>query len=286
MSGAPHVQESRLAAVARTARWTAAARARESRRADRLFADPFAEALAGADGASLLRHFDTAWAPNGGNPVLAIRTRWFDDFVSAAALTTHQIVGLAAGLDTRAYRLNWPAGRTLFEVDQPAVLSYKEETLAATDGRPRCVVRRVRADLVSPDWPTALVEAGFDPTAPAAWFVEGLLYYLPEALAHEIIARVAELSAPGSVLAVDVLNTGVFRLPYLQPLLRKLQELHSPWLFGTDTPGDFVAGCGWRPTGVTEPGQPGADYGRWSPPASTVRIPGLPRNFLVSAEKA
>jgi methyltransferase (TIGR00027 family) len=272
-----------IGAVAKTALWTAAARARETRRPDRLFEDPYAETLAGEDGPMLLKHFHTSHAAADGNPFLPIRTRWFDDLL--CAVSARQIVGLGAGLDTRAYRLPWPEGTILFEVDQPELLGYKEHKLAGA-GVPRCDCRRVPIDIGRPNWADALLAAGFDPAVPTVWFAEGLLFYLPEHLAHAVVARCAEMSVPESILAADLVGTGVFRLSYSQPFLRKLADAGSPWVFGTDDPAGFLSSCGWRPEHVTEAGRADASFGRWPALAAPAGIPILPRSYLVRGRSA
>jgi methyltransferase (TIGR00027 family) len=272
-----------LPAVAQTALWTAAARARESARPDRLFEDRLAAVLAGPGGQARLRHFHTARAPDDGNPVLPIRTRWFDDFLHGAR--ARQVVGLGAGLDTRAYRLDWPPGTVLFEVDQPAVLAYKEERLPSDGERPRCARRAVPADLAD-DWSRRLVDAGFRAGVPTVWFAEGLLFYLPESVAASVLAETARLSAPGGRIALDLIGTGVFRLGYMRPFLGKLADAGSPWQFGTDEPARFATACGWRVDAVVEPGSPDANYGRWPPNAAATGPANLPRSFFLTASLA
>lgn len=271
-----------LSGVARTARWTAAARARETARPDRLFDDAFAALLAGADGDALLRHFHTERAAPDGNPVLPIRTRWFDDFLRSTVTKGCQVVGLGAGLDTRAYRLDWPSGVVLFEVDQASVLAYKRQRLSQVANVPRCECRSVATDLTG-EWEPALLDAGFDPTARTVWFAEGLLFYLPAPVAAAVARQAARLSAPGSRIAVDLIGTGIFRLRYMRPFLDKLATAGSPWRFGTDTPAEFLRQAGWEVEQVTEPGAAGADYGRWPQGAAPVNFLDLPRSYLVTA---
>jgi methyltransferase (TIGR00027 family) len=280
-----------LGGVADTARWTAAARARERRRPDRLFDDPFAELLAGPDGAALLRHFHTARAADTGNPFLAIRTRWFDDFLRSCVTAGTQVVGLGAGLDARAFRLDWPPEVVLFELDQPDLLAYKEARLAGAEPNPNCTRRVVPVDL-SGEWSDRLVAAGFDPTRATVWFGEGLLFYLPGPLAARVVAQAAELSAPGSHLAVDLIGTGIFRLRYMRAFLDRLAEAGSPWQFGVDTPIEFLNECGWSEVTLTEPGQSGANFGRWPAPVPSTALgpapmvpTNLPRSYLVRATR-
>lgn len=271
-----------LGGVGETARWMAASRDRESRRPDRLFNDPFASALAGPDGPGLLTYFHPAYASDTGNPYLPIRTRWFDDYLMQHVQPGWQVVGIGAGLDTRAFRLQWPERITLFEVDQPAVLDYKERRLAGA--LERCDRRLVRMNLAD-DWPAALRDAGFDPERPTVWFAEGVLFYLPEKLAATVLRQIADLSQPGSWVGADMIGTGIFRFRYMREFLRRLEEAGSPWQFGTDEPDRFTRECGWKHVQVTEPGRSGADFGRWPEASSPTNIPNLPRIYLVKAQR-
>lgn len=191
--------------VGRTALGMARVRAGESSRPDRLFDDPYAQAfVAAAPGA--LPGGDVA---GGGDPMAGVvhaavvRTRFFDDFLTAAGTSgCRQVVLVAAGLDTRAFRLAWPAGVSVFEVDLPAVLAFKEQVLAGVDAVPRCRRVAVGADLRE-DWPARLVAAGFQPAVPTVWLVEGLLIYLTADEAADLLLAVAELSAPASRLGCE-----------------------------------------------------------------------------------
>jgi methyltransferase (TIGR00027 family) len=111
-----------------------------------------------------------------------------------------QIVLLAAGLDSRAYRLEWPAETVVFELDQPQVLEFKREALA--DFRPKVQRREVAVDLRN-DWTQALRHSGFDPALPSAWIAEGLLIYLPAEAQGELFAGIDLLAAPGSRVAIE-----------------------------------------------------------------------------------
>jgi methyltransferase (TIGR00027 family) len=135
-----------------------------------------------------------------------VRTHFFDAFYAdAAAAGLRQVVILASGLDSRAYRLEWPDGTTVFEIDQPKVLEYKATTLAAHGLKPSAGRREVPVDLRH-DWPSALVDAGFDASAPTAWLAEGLLMYLPADAQDRLFSQVTELSAPGSRVAVETVG--------------------------------------------------------------------------------
>ncbi|GAA2315900.1 SAM-dependent methyltransferase [Nonomuraea roseoviolacea subsp. roseoviolacea] len=264
-------------AVAATARWTAAARAKESRREDAIFTDPYAEQLAGQEGTTLFARYDNP----GVGEFIAIRTRYLDDLIGHGGFG--QVVLLAAGMDTRSVRLPWPPGTVLYEVDQADLLAEKDKRLADLGARHACDRRAVGADLTG-DWPRALREAGWDPSAPTLWLAEGLLFYLPEPAARLLLQRVAAAGAPGSVLAGDLLSHQSMVSEFSKEGLRRLTEDGCPWLFGTDEPEEFLSGCGWRVTELRMPGEEGASYGRWpwNPPLPR-EARGFPQNFLFVA---
>jgi methyltransferase (TIGR00027 family) len=196
-----------LPGVSRTALGVARVRARESARDDRLFDDPLAAlfvAAAGVPGA------DEGAAAGAGNPLgaalafqIVVRTRFFDDQLRDACRNgCRQVVLIAAGLDGRAFRLDWPDGVRLFEVDLPEVLAFKDAVLAEHGVAPRCARHAVAADLRG-DWPATLAAAGFDAGRPTAWLSEGLLIYLGAADAAAVLAAVEAQSAPGSRLALE-----------------------------------------------------------------------------------
>jgi methyltransferase (TIGR00027 family) len=136
----------------------------------------------------------------------AVRTHFFDAFFADAAdAGIRQIVILASGLDSRAYRLEWPGGTTVFEIDQPKVLEYKAATLAEHDVEPSALLREVPIDLRY-DWPAALAAAGFDASVPTAWLAEGLLMYLPADAQDRLFAQITDLSAPGSRVAAETVG--------------------------------------------------------------------------------
>jgi methyltransferase (TIGR00027 family) len=134
---------------------------------------------------------------------MAIRTKFFDEFfLDAAAAGIRQAVILASGLDSRAYRLDWPAGTVVYEIDQPDVIEFKSRTLADLGAEPTADRRALAIDLRF-DWPTALTQAGFDPSEPTAWSAEGLLGYLPPDAQDRLLDTITALSAPGSRLATE-----------------------------------------------------------------------------------
>ena len=204
-----------------TATMVAAARA-IANRADRpLINDPFAEPLVRAVGVDLLaRLANGELDPNELNDVhdgatgsagamsrmadnMAVRTKFFDEcFLGATHAGIKQVVILASGLDSRAYRLDWPAGTVVYEVDQPQVIEFKSRTLSELGAAPTADRRVVAVDLRD-DWPTALRTAGFDPAQPTAWSAEGLLGYLPPEAQDRLLDTVTELSAPGSCFATE-----------------------------------------------------------------------------------
>lgn len=203
--------------VGTTAVMVAAARAAETASADPLIDDPYARILVeGAGGGVWGLMMDEDWVaraveidPEGaaifthmGN-YQAVRTRFFDDFFAAAGDSgIRQVVILASGLDSRAYRLAWPAGTTVFEIDQPKVLEYKASVLAEHGVQTTATRREVAIDLRQ-DWPKALRDAGFDAAVPTAWLAEGLLMYLPADAQDRLFAQITELSAPGSRIAAE-----------------------------------------------------------------------------------
>ncbi|MBO0681239.1 class I SAM-dependent methyltransferase [Mycolicibacterium sp. S2-37] len=197
--------------VGSTALFVAASRALEAKKPDPLAVDPYAEIFCRAAGG------DWADLVDGGAPEHVLRTefgeqfvnfqgartRYFDDyFTRVMTAGVRQIVLLAAGLDSRAYRLPWPGGTTVFEIDQPRVLEFKREVLAAAGAPPTAPRREVAVDLRD-DWPAALVGAGFDPVRPSAWIAEGLLIYLPATAQESLFDAIDALAAVGSWLGVE-----------------------------------------------------------------------------------
>lgn len=203
--------------VGATALGVAAGRAAETESENPLISDPFARLFLDAAGDGVWNWFAAPDLPaellelEPDLPVqmqamvgyMAARTAFFDAFfLDATRSGVSQVVILAAGLDARAWRLPWPDGTTAYELDQPKVLDFKVATLANHGANPTCNRVGVAVDLRQ-DWPAALQQAGFDPSAPSAWSAEGLLPYLPAA-AHELLFdRIQSLSAPGSWIAVE-----------------------------------------------------------------------------------
>ncbi|HXS86838.1 MAG TPA: class I SAM-dependent methyltransferase [Mycobacterium sp.] len=201
--------------VGATATMVAAARALATVDTDPIINDPFAAPLVRAVGIDFFtRVVDGDIDPTAAGAdatgelqtetdSLAVRTKFFDDFFAgAAAAGIRQSVILAAGLDSRAYRLSWPADSVVYEVDQPQVVAFKTETMARLGAEPTAQRRTVSIDLRD-DWPTALRETGFDDTKPSAWSAEGLLMYLPPEAQDRLFDHITALSAPGSQIATE-----------------------------------------------------------------------------------
>ncbi|MDT5209904.1 MAG: hypothetical protein QOF67_2319 [Mycobacterium sp.] len=211
--------------VGATATMVAAARAMASKADDALIDDPFAEPLVRAVGVDFFSRLvtgelrpedlDSDTESVGVQRMadsMAVRTKFFDEFFVAATGGGNstdatgggirQAVILASGLDSRAYRLAWPAGTTVYEIDQPEVIEFKTRTLAELGAEPSAERRAVAMDLRY-DWPSALIEEGFDPNQPTAWSAEGLLGYLPPDAQDRLLDTITELSAPGSRVAVE-----------------------------------------------------------------------------------
>src|SRR6201994_3553691 len=151
--------------VGATATAVAASRALASQKPDALLDDPWADPLVRAVGIDTFVKLIDGEIDHGDDPLMsrramseqmAVRTRYFDDFfVQAADSGIRQAVILASGLDTRAYRLPWPAGTVVYEIDQPDVIEFKTRTLAGLDAAPTAV-RRTVAIYLRDDWPAAL----------------------------------------------------------------------------------------------------------------------------------
>jgi methyltransferase (TIGR00027 family) len=202
--------------VGATATMVAAARAMASTVDDALINDPFAEPLVRAVGVDFFTRLVTGELrpedlDSDSESVgmqrmtdnMAVRTKFFDEFfLGATEGGIRQAVILASGLDSRAYRLAWPAGTTVYEIDQPDVIEFKTRTLANLGAEPTATRRTVAMDLRY-DWPSALIEEGFDPNQPTAWSAEGLLGYLPPDAQDRLLDTITELSAPGSRVAVE-----------------------------------------------------------------------------------
>ncbi|MGE2835352.1 class I SAM-dependent methyltransferase [Mycobacterium sp. SMC-4] len=236
--------------VGATAVMVAAARAAETARPDALISDPYAAVLVADAGTGSWEHMlDTGLVARirDVDPEVAVmfehmfnyqavRTHFFDRFFAEAVdAGIRQVVILAAGLDSRAFRLPWPAGTAVFEIDQPMVLQYKGETLARHGVTPTADRREVPIDLRQ-DWPAALTAAGFDPTKPTAWLAEGLLMYLPADAQDRLFTQISELSATGSRVAAE--SMGVHATERREQMRERFAALTAK--LGVDEPMDIT----------------------------------------------
>jgi methyltransferase (TIGR00027 family) len=287
--------------VGSTALFVATARALEAQKPDPLAVDPFAgifcHAVGGPaadvlDGKDPEHQLKTSDFGEHFVNFQGARTRYFDNyFLRAAGAGVRQVVILAAGLDSRAYRLAWPDGTTIFELDRPQVLDFKREVLAEQGATPNADRREIAIDLRE-DWPQALRDSGFDPSKPSAWIAEGLLIYLPAAAQQQLFTGIDALASAGSHVAVEdgapmpaeAFTAAVeaeraaqaegdervfFQLVY--------NERHAP-------AGEWFGEHGWKAVAT-----PLADYlnevGRPVPGPDTEAGPMIARNALVSAVK-
>jgi methyltransferase (TIGR00027 family) len=210
--------------VGATALGVAAGRAAETNGDDPLIVDPYAQLFLEAAGDGIwtlylkdelpaeLAEVDPRFRERMAamKDYTASRTKFFDEFfLAAAAQGVRQAVILAAGLDARAWRLAWPDGSVVYEIDQPKVLAFKTETLESHGAAPIARYVGVPIDLRQ-DWPTALQQAGFDPGVSTAWSAEGLLPYLTAEAQDLLFERIQGLSAPGSRIAVEAFTNDFY----------------------------------------------------------------------------
>ncbi len=298
--------------VGATALGVASARAAETRSENPLISDPFAQVFLDAAGDGVWNWHSAPQLPAeliDAEPELplqmqamvsymACRTAFFDQFFLVTANAgIRQAVILAAGLDSRSWRLPWPAGTTVYELDQPRVLEFKLSTLAEHGADPACNRVAVAVDLRQ-DWPAALRQAGFDPSAPSAWSAEGLMPYLPAAAQELLFERVQGLTAAGSRVAVEALGP-----KFLDPELRskrrermdriravaaevdpqrEIPRTDELWYFEErEDVGDWFGRHGWDVT-VTPSLELMAGYGRRAPQEVEDLVPG---NLFVAAHK-
>jgi len=273
--------------VGTTATMVAAARAVGSREEDPLFDDPYAAPLVRAVGLDFFTRLvdGEIELPDDGDPAgaafittsIAVRTRFFDDFfVDAGAAGIRQAVILASGLDSRAYRLPWPDGTVVYEIDQPQVIDFKTTTMTSI-GASRAAEHRTVAIDLREDWPKALRESGFDVSAPTAWSAEGLLVYLPPEAQDRLFDDIAALSAPGSRLATEYHPDAAASIGgRARELTRQMDgqgyDLDISKLFyaGERKPVvEYLTGHGWQVSSRLRP-EVFADYGRVFPEAESL----------------
>ena len=226
--------------VGATALGVAAARAAASQEETPLIADPFARVFLDAAGEGIW----TMWGSRLPDELvesepdlparmramvdyMACRTVFFDEFfLAAAAAGVRQVVILAAGLDARAWRLPWPGGTKVYELDQPKVLEFKSSTLAQAGAKPTAIQVYVPVDLRH-DWPNTLQQSGFDASAPSAWSAEGLLMFLPARAQDLLFERIHTLCAPGSRIAVEAISNDFLKSDRLARQREQMQRVRA-----------------------------------------------------------
>jgi methyltransferase (TIGR00027 family) len=222
-----------------------------------------------------------------------VQTRFFDEFfASAADRGIRQAVIIAAGLDSRAYRLHWPSGTTVFEVDQPKVLEFKGRVLAGQGAAPAARRQEVAADLRG-DWSVPLRAAGFEPRRATAWSVEGILPYLTGDAQDTLFTRISELSAPGSRLAIGALGSCLDedRLAALEetyPGLNRSGDVKFSALTYDDAqktkPADWLADYGWTVEPVRTNPELQVEYGR-TPPEVDLQVDQIMHSEYITATR-
>jgi methyltransferase (TIGR00027 family) len=272
-------------AVLLTASIVAAKRAIEHERADRLFDDPYAARLAGDEISILLERWqkvgaDLARVKAKRTRYIAIRTRFYDDFLKSTQANVSQVVILGAGMDARAFRMHWLPNTRLYEVDCPEVLQYKNSIL--NDIPARCDRVAVAADL-SEDWLKALLNQGFRADLPSVWLLEGVLMYLPEVVVHKLLQTISNLSVAGSYLGADFVSLKSVEVAELAREEDRGRVLRY-WQFGSDRPEDLLADYGWSAS-VLQPGDEEVNFGRYTEKPPVRGIPNTRHIFLVRARR-
>ncbi|WP_420880872.1 SAM-dependent methyltransferase [Rhodococcus sp. (in: high G+C Gram-positive bacteria)] len=254
-----------------TALGVAAGRAMETHRDGGLVSDPYAEAFveAAAPPAPMptrLEDTDDREVPwRSMSDYMGVRSRYFDDYLGDTSRAgIGQVVLLAAGLDVRAYRLDWPDGTTVYELDAPKVLSFKDDVLAAQGAHPRADRRVVAVDLRE-DWPKVLQESGFERSVPSAWLAEGLLPFLPNVAKERLCRFVTDRSTPGSRFEVEHIDD-------VRGMMQEESSQRARDLFGVDIeslwpddgpfdPAAWLADNGWN-VGVERSADVAERFGR------------------------
>lgn len=305
--------------VGATATMVATARALASKESDPLINDPYADPLVRAVGMEFFVDLldgrvdiadDAGRLAAAMTALMAVRTKFFDDFFIAAAgggnfvaaagggtqaeaggAGIRQAVILASGLDSRAYRLAWPAGTVVYELDQPEVIGAKTATMTQIGAKPTCERRTVAVDLRD-DWPTALQAAGFDPSVPTAWSAEGLLIYLPPEAQDKLFDNITALSAPGSQIATEYHSDhGAAMRQRSEAISGGWQQkgldlnLADLWYQGDrNSVIDYLQAAGWQTTSRTRP-EVFAGYGRDFPDPESEEAAALRNSLAVIATK-
>jgi methyltransferase (TIGR00027 family) len=298
--------------VGATALGVAAARAAETESDNPLVSDPFARVFLDAAGEGMWNWFAAPDLPSeiteadpdlvarmkGMVDYMAARTAFFDEFfLDAARAGVRQAVILAAGLDSRSWRLPWGDGVTVYELDQPQVLEFKASTLRENGAQPTCNLVDVPVDLRH-DWPAALRRAGFDASTPSAWSAEGLLPFLPAAAQGLLFERVQTLGAPGSRIAVEAMGPDFLdenartnqreKMQRVRDVMAKLEperaipDVQDLWYFeDREDVGEWFGRHGWD-VAVMPAGELMAGYDRTPPDVEDA----TPKTLFVTAQRA
>ncbi|WP_341531753.1 SAM-dependent methyltransferase (plasmid) [Nostoc sp. UHCC 0302] len=237
--------------VSLSARMAAAVRALETQRADGLFKDPLAAVLAGkeiiAEIEPKVKEYDKE-----GKPIIAVRTRFFDDFLILHTEKIQQVVILGAGMDTRAFRLPWKPNTHLYELDRREILEYKNSVLGNTPSE--CSRYSLGVDITEL-WADLLLAKGYKLEIPTVWLAEGLLYYLNETEVHQLLRVITQLSISGSWFLADIMNS------YL--VSQRNEPLAQYFKYECDEPEKFFSIYGWDAL-VVQAGDEGANFGRFT----------------------
>jgi methyltransferase (TIGR00027 family) len=171
----------------------------------------------------------------------------------------------------------------LFELELPQIIAYKDSRLSHFGATPVCERHTIGVNLKEP-WRDSLCGAGFDPSQPSVWLLEGFLYFLPEPAVMELFAAIAGLADPGSWLGLDVVNGDMLTSPLTRHWNERMAAVGAPWLFTSDNPKALLAEFGWSAL-VVQPGEKEADFGRFPYPVTPATNPGGPRSFLITATR-
>ena len=215
---------------------------------------------------------------------MTVRTRYFDDFLLRTVQESglRQVALLAAGLDTRALTAcPGRRARAASSWTRPRCWRTRRAILSQAGAQPACQRFAVPADLTTP-WGEKLVQAGFDPAQPSMWLLEGFLFYISSEDIRRVLGAVSALAAPGSWLGGDVVNSVVLTSPYTVKWVEMQAALGAPWIGTLDDPTGTLAALGWEAS-LSQPGEPGANFGRWKLPVLPTQAPGLPHNWYVTA---
>ena len=258
------------AGVTNTALFVAAVRAREGARPEPLFKDELSAVLAGREGIAWLAASEVDPQSNyrrDSFPYLEVRTRFFDDWLlgSLRAAKANQVVLLGAGMDTRAFRLAWPKGVKLWEVDTHDLFSIKERRLRSAGAAPLCSRLVVESDLSKRGWSRALVGEGFSTDRPAVWLAEGLFEYLSAKAVGDILATAASLSPMGSRLGAEIISEEYMKRPTNRPAMERRRGRGAAWRFGTDDPEALFKARGWKVESKVGASEAAVAFGRWAP---------------------